>query len=175
MTRRLLYVAHPVAHTDEEVRGARSYQSGGRVRYLHPHEISPIIVEKNVKSAGRWLQWLRKSFPETTFIAPWIADILTGGDDSDPAQRERGLADCCATVERCDGIVLCGPRISSGMQREMNHGMTSFRMWLSAGARMAYATWGVYDLTSHQIEGDSSADGRTFERWMADYRESCTR
>lgn len=115
--RQLLYVAHPVAPTADELTGAFRWNSGIR----HPasaEEITPFVVKKNIDRAMQWLSWLRRSFPETTFIAPWIASIMAGEDDSDP---KAGLVDCCAVVERCDGIVLVGDRISSGMRREMEH------------------------------------------------------
>lgn len=120
--RRVLYVAHPVAPTDDEI--AQAYARAVLVGNMPTHAmLVRSACHANVARAGRWLQWLRKSFPETTFIAPWMIGILLGDDDSDPAQREAGLIDCCATIERCDGIVLCGPRISSGMQREMEAGI----------------------------------------------------
>lgn len=75
-------------------------------------------VAANVARAKRWLRFLRARFPDVAIIAPWITAIDAGEDDSDPAQRERGLLDCEATVERCDAIVLVGGRVSSGMQRE---------------------------------------------------------
>lgn len=93
MSRRVFYMAHPV--------------SGD--------------VDGNIKRALRWLSWLRRSFPAVTFIAPWIAGLMSGEDDSDPTQREAGLVDCCAAVERCDGIVAVGGRVSSGMIRERRH------------------------------------------------------
>lgn len=95
--RHVLYVAHPLGAPD--ARG----------------------IQANILRALRWLAWLRKTYPNITFIAPWIAAVLAGADDSDPAAREAGLVDDCAVVERCDGIVLCGGRISSGMRREMEH------------------------------------------------------
>jgi hypothetical protein len=49
----------------------------------------------------------------------WVVDVMTG-NDADPVRREKGLLDCERIVARCDGIVLCGGRISSGMQRELN-------------------------------------------------------
>lgn len=64
------------------------------------------------------LAWLRKHEPERVIIAPWIASILAGEDDFDPAQRERGMLDAEELATRVDGIVLCGGRISSGMGRE---------------------------------------------------------
>lgn len=90
MGRAVLYVAHPL---------------GGD-------------VDGNIKRALRWLEWLRRSFPTVTFIAPWIASVMSGEDDSDPAQREAGLVDAETIVDRCSGVVLVGGRISSGMMRE---------------------------------------------------------
>lgn len=78
-------------------------------------EAAPSI---NIKRALRWLSWLRSSFPRTTFIAPWIASVMSVGGDGTVAEREAGLVDDCAVVERCDGVVLVGGRISSGMMRE---------------------------------------------------------
>lgn len=75
-------------------------------------------VDGNLKRAMRWLHWLRRSFPETTFIAPWIAAVLAGASEDDPAQREAGLVDDCAVVALLDGIVLVGGRVSTGMERE---------------------------------------------------------
>lgn len=94
MSRPVLYMAHPLGAP--EAAGVRA----------------------NLERAMRWLAWLRRTFPETTFIAPWIATVLAGADEHDPVQREAGLVDDCAVVERCDGIVLCGGRESSGMTRE---------------------------------------------------------
>jgi len=75
-------------------------------------------VDANVKRALGWLRYLRHADPANTFIAPWIAAILSGEDDNDPTARERGLVDCETVAARCDGIVLVGGRVSSGMARE---------------------------------------------------------
>lgn len=75
-------------------------------------------VDVNMKRAGRWLSWLRRTFPKVTFIAPWIAAVMSGESDDDPAQREAGLVDAVAVVAVCDGVVMVGGRISSGMERE---------------------------------------------------------
>lgn len=90
-TRKVFYVAHPV--------------SGD--------------VDGNVRRALAWLRWLRRYDTTTAYVAPWIAGLLAGEDDSDPEQRERGLLDCEATAARMDGIVLVGGRISQGMAREL--------------------------------------------------------
>lgn len=119
MTRQVLYVAHPLRPTSEE-----SFRFAAHA-LTSPTRPDELATKENLQRALRWLAWLRRSFPETTFIAPWIASVMSGDDDSDPAQREAGLVDDCATIERCDGIVLCGGRISSGMRREMEHGIAA--------------------------------------------------
>lgn len=68
-----------------------------------------------------WLAWLRATYPAVTFIAPWITAIESGADDRDQEQRARGLRDDVRVVCRCDGIVLCGGRVSSGMRHEAKH------------------------------------------------------
>lgn len=100
------YVSHPLSPLPEEL----SWYSS--VRRAH---------DANVRRALRWLAWLRINFPAVTFVAPWIADVMSGADDADPAQRATGLLDCCTTVELCSGIVLTGGRVSSGMERESRH------------------------------------------------------
>lgn len=106
-----------------------------------------MATRTNVDRAMKWLTWLRRSFPETTFIAPWIASVLAGDDDRDPAQREAGIVDAEAVLERCDGIVLCGPRISSGMRREMEHGIMNADAVQRYGCGCQSGRFDVYDLT----------------------------
>lgn len=76
-------------------------------------------VPGNLRRALRWLAYLTATRTES-IIAPWIAGLMAGEDDSDPKQRERGLQTCVETVRRCDGIILVGGRISSGMRRELD-------------------------------------------------------
>lgn len=171
MTRRVLYVAAPLRPTEEEIAAVvASLAVAGQTSVDHVLT----AMQRNIDRAMAWLAWLRRSFPETTFIAPWIVDILSGADDSDPAQREAGMQGNFAVIERCDGIVLCGPRISNGMRREMEHGVAE-----AADRPCDIPPYGfsVYDLTGYQIEGASgrNEDRRTFEQWMLGYQESCTR
>lgn len=84
-------------------------------------------IQGNLKRAERWLKYLRESDSTNTYIAPWIADIYSGADDSDPEARERGLVDCETVVRRCDAVVLVGGRISSGMQRERDAAVAAGR------------------------------------------------
>lgn len=88
--RKVIYVAHPV--------------SGD--------------VKENIARALRWLAYLRRTDRQNTYIAPWVAALMSGEDDADPTARERGLIDCETVAARCDGIVLVGGRVSSGMARE---------------------------------------------------------
>lgn len=153
MTRTVLYVAHPVAPSEEEIaeipyetieRAHGEYERD--IRHPIAHEVRvKAALKANLERAMRWLSWLRRSFPETTFIAPWISSIMAEADDSDPKQREAGLVDCCAVVERCDGIVLCGGRIASGMRRETEHGQMRHKIWIDPADQGA--DFATYDLT----------------------------
>lgn len=102
--RTVLYMAAPLRPTEAEI---AAYGGDARLALL-----------ANLARAEAWLAWLRRASPAVTFIAPWIASVRSGEDDSDPAQREAGLVDDCTVIERCDGVVLAGGRVSSGMRRE---------------------------------------------------------
>ena len=128
MSRRVLYMAHPVAPTNLEIE-ATPWSPLVDMR-------AKIALQVNLDAALRCLAWLRSSFPEITFIAPWIATIKSLGNDDSPALRAAGLVDDCAVVERCNGIVLMGKRISIGMRREMEHGSAA-----------NFPDFSVYDLT----------------------------
>lgn len=119
--RRLIYMAHPVAPTEM------------------------ITTAGNIRNALVWLSWLRRSFPETTFIAPWISVIQSLGNSDLPADREAGLVDDCTVVERCDGIVLVGERVSSGMARERDHGSMRHKVWVDPADHLP--SFEVYDMT----------------------------
>ena len=84
-------------------------------------------VDANLKRALRWLAWLRRTRPEATIIAPWIAAVMSIGDDGTPEERAAGLLDDCTVVGRCDVLVLVGGRVSSGMAMEraaaIDHGI----------------------------------------------------
>jgi hypothetical protein len=155
MTRQVLYCASPLRPTEAEVREIGRPSAGATDRTLYE-----VALRANLDRAMRWLSWLRRSFPETTFIAPWIASVLAGGDDTDPAQREAGFVDDCAVIERCDGIVLCGGRISEGMRREMEHGRT-----FNEGRLNRFED---YDLTGISPGGESppiAISGIAFAEW----------
>lgn len=114
--RLVLYVAAPLAPTADQIEGRRS--AFGLSGLEGDRQLVTAALQANLERAMRWLAWLRRSFPEVTFVAPWIAAIMSGEDDSAPAQREAGLVDADAVIPRLDGIVLVGGRISSGMARE---------------------------------------------------------
>lgn len=88
-----------------------------RLYYL-AHPVSGDVVA-NCSRAARWLRALMRALPDDTVIAPWLAALVAGNDDADPSQREAGLLDCERVVERCDGLIACGERWSTGMLREL--------------------------------------------------------
>lgn len=77
-------------------------------------------AKSNAQRALRWLAWLRKQEPEAIITAPWLASLLSGDDDADPRQRERAVREGEVIAAMCDGVILVGGRISSGMQRELD-------------------------------------------------------
>lgn len=167
--RHLIYMAHPVAPTEEDLMAIPTetvqacvgeYEFDLRIPRPHADRLQ-LAVHANVRKAMRWLSWLRRSFPETTFIAPWIASILSGEKDSDPAQREAGMRDNEAVVERCDGIVLCGGRISSGMHREMQWGLVS----ANPPMKSSRGNFAVYDLTGLGAEPPPQLCNLTLGGW----------
>jgi hypothetical protein len=92
----LLYLAHPVsAPTVEGIRA-------------------------NLARAKRWLWWLRRTRPGDTVMAPWIVDVEIALDNAgnETDGRAAGLRDCEVIAARCDGIVLVGGKLTSGMARE---------------------------------------------------------
>ncbi len=107
MTRPVWYMAHPLRPTEAEM---AVFQVGAdRFR---------LALDQNLRRAQRWLTWLRRTFPSVTFVAPWIASVLAGDDDADPAQREAGIADALALIPLLSGVVHVGGRVSSGMTSE---------------------------------------------------------
>ena len=117
----LWYVAHPVHPTDADVAALREAEKRAASWFPRKTEraLKEIVIRDNIENAKRWLAWLIRRYPPITFVAPWIASLDGGGDDDlDPAQRARGLRDCRRTIERCDGMVHVGGRISDGMTQE---------------------------------------------------------
>lgn len=171
MTRQVLYVAAPLRPTEDEIAAAPKYNEGGR----SPAPRS-LLVERalraNLDRAMRWLAWIRRSFPETTFIAPWIFIVLSGDDDGDPAVRERAMQDNCAVIERCDGIVLVGGRISEGMRREMEHGMMRHKIWVDPADQFnAFRVYSLADLREPPL-GTFVEPRPTFQQYAQAHEDS---
>lgn len=121
----LWYVAHPVKPTEEEVAAwVKRLEAPvvSLVRIAPDLDPARLVVLDNIVNAKAWLAWLTRRFPSVTFIAPWVAALDGGGDDDfDPAQRARGLRDCCRTIRACSGMVGVGGRMSGGMLEEASH------------------------------------------------------
>lgn len=71
-------------------------------------------IEENRARAKQWAAWLWKQ--GFSVECSWI--VCTELLEETPENRELGLKSDCEQVRRCDVMVLCGPRISSGMLRE---------------------------------------------------------
>jgi len=108
----IVYLAHPVAPTQEQI--LQSISGGELWPPSASHE--EYIVEMNLQSARSWLRWPVTS-TDWAVSMPWMPYVQALGEDGG-AMRARGLRDDCLMASRCDAIVLCGGRISSGMAME---------------------------------------------------------
>lgn len=157
MTRQVLYVAAPLRPTEEEI---EAHRHAGWMGPLTTDEMCKLALRANIDRALRWLAWLRKSFPETTFIAPWIAGVQSVGGDGTPEEREAGVVDCC------DGIVLCGGRIYEGIRSAMEHGIRFCERRLNPFGWHDLTAIGSEPPTGTAVEVKRWADEKT-ERWSA--------
>lgn len=155
--RRVIYVAHCLRPNEDDLADLHPLRY-----YPEPDGREKIALCRNVKRAKVWRDWLRSTFAEVTFVAPWIGDVAMGDDDSDPAQRERGMRDNCALITKLDGVVLCGPRISAGMAAERD-------AWIRAADLVGIYDVGIYDLTSLGATPPPAdmSETETFEHWAS--------
>jgi len=80
----------------------------------HPVSGDPV---GNSAKAERWVRWCIDAFEEHDITAPWITYVRVLDDDNQ-AHRFRGLSMSLAAAARCDGIILCGGRVTNGMAME---------------------------------------------------------
>jgi len=118
---RLYYFAHPVAPpcTCDVLHSGNLGSRRAGVTAVHgPHPET--VVACNCDRARRWLRWLLEGAPDVAFVASWLpyVDVLPEDKETGGQWRERGLRDNSAVAARCDGTVLVGGHVSSGMERE---------------------------------------------------------
>lgn len=83
-------------------------------------------VKANLANARAWLRWLFLRDPRRAYIAPWIAEVeafMETGQDADPEIVAKALQDDKEVVAMCDGLLMVGGRISSGMEEELGAAM----------------------------------------------------
>lgn len=88
------------------------------VYFAHPVGAADAAgVAANLAAARRWFARLLDLWPNVAIVASWLPylDVLEDSGEN----RRRGLRDDLAIGRRCDGIVLCGPVLSSGMTLEL--------------------------------------------------------
>lgn len=82
-------------------------------------------VAGNCDRAEWFLAQLMAANPDETFILPWVSYVRAGlklfeSPDGEKAFRDRCLRDDIEIARNCNGIVLCGPVVSPGMQLELD-------------------------------------------------------
>lgn len=131
--RPMLYVAHPVGPQRGDVlatcmrcQASQLFSRTAAVdlRFVCDHANVPVkqtsdpaaIVAFNVNRALRWWLWLRQ-LRAAVWSIPWAPSVQLG-DDTDPECRAAGLQDAADHARRCEALMHCGPRVSSGMRGE---------------------------------------------------------
>ena len=126
------------------------------------HPFKPLeTTEDNLASAKRWLKWLARSFIGIDPVAEWIpwVEVL---DDTDPAERERGLALGEEMAKRLDGLFLVGGRISNGMKMAVSVAVEHKKI--------------VFDFTALGSDPPSDPEAMALIReWMTECLESTDR
>lgn len=102
MSRPLFYMAHPV--TEDVKTGVRSESN-----FL-----------PNIERARKWLAWLMSNDNTRVYIAPWIIEVGLAVDKMLITTFEQAIADDVEVVNHCDGLILVGGNISTGMQAELD-------------------------------------------------------
>lgn len=77
-------------------------------------------VPGNLAEARRWIRWLYDHVPGIAIVATWITECEVF-DEGNPEHRKLGLRHDLAVLERCNAILLVGPKLSTGMQAELLH------------------------------------------------------
>ena len=106
---RLVYLAHPLTPTDEQVElERRCYPQ------LPRDELVEIARWGNLYRAGEWAVWAARQ--GVAPVATWT--VLASNWPETSENRALGLAIDCALVARCDELWLVGGRVSAGMRVE---------------------------------------------------------
>lgn len=95
MEQRIIYIAHPIG----------AYNG--------------TTMEQNLENLRRIVRHINLTMPDVTPLVPYYADTVSL-DDSNPAERERGIVNDMAIIR--SGVLselwLTGPRVSPGMRAE---------------------------------------------------------
>lgn len=128
----LIYVAAPVAPRDGECvvtcyscKAKHAFAASDALELkrvcacdspvMHTHD-AVAVVAYNLARAMRWWKWLDQMLP-AVWTMPWYVNVTANGEGNKELIK-RGLRDDCEIVKRCDALMLCGPRVSSGMRLE---------------------------------------------------------
>jgi hypothetical protein len=113
-------------------------------------------IDENLARAERWFFWLTEHEPRCAFLCPWMANVhafrrrFGSIDDKGHPFRERSMLDniAIAQLSGVEGIVLCGPRITPGMQLELDT-VVANGGWVS---KLTALGGGVEPPSKHELE-----------------------
>src|SRR5690606_31901635 len=78
---------------------------------------TPEEMESNRRNAEAWCTWVAKHFRGIIPIAPWVA--FSRCLEETPLNRSWGLSMDKEVIRLCEGVILCGGRVSAGMREEL--------------------------------------------------------
>lgn len=88
--------------------------------YYLAHAVAPNkynTYEENIEDGRNWWTFLLRRGVQ--IAAPWYG-LCSALDDSDPTDREIGMTVDKSVLERCDGMILTGVTVSTGMKAELD-------------------------------------------------------
>lgn len=94
-------------------------ERGMRVYVASPlSTITEFGIQENMRYAESMCNAYQTMYPKSKFVAPhsWFPKFL---DDRVPAEREFGMECGRRILSFCDAIMLCGERLSAGMESEL--------------------------------------------------------
>ena len=129
------YFAHPVL---------------GDAKPANDEERAAIVIA-NLRRARRWIGWLLREL-DVAIECSWVTycEVLP----ESPEWRTRGMRDNCLSAMSCDGIILCGGYLSSGMRTEAQAVLASRRLFCRPDGTPSKVILDLLDLGPEPPAGD---------------------
>ena len=118
--------------------------------YYLAHPVGPNknhTYQENMQDGILW--WTALLRAGWNVCAPWVG-LCHALDDTDPHDRQLGMAQDIEVMLRCDGIVACGDVMSEGMLKEWNLMDGKIRINAIGQSREQFQAWSSPDEEPHE-------------------------